>query len=599
MPAPPLREVLVATDLTPAADEVVRAAAGIADATGARLHAVHVMEGLVPAGEEPSQVVGFEERVAETGRRLDEQLRRVLPPGVSPASREVVIWTSHRAIHARAQEVGADLVVLGPHRGEGRETFYLGSTADRVIRTSEVPCLVVRRPLPLPLRRIGVPTDLSGPARGALEVALAWAGALGGGPGIHVFHVGWSVEAATDPRGEKEERLARLRREVEDAVGDTGGAGGTAVTTAVLWGNEEAEAIATHAGNQDLDLLVMGTHGYGAVRRTLVGSVASSVARRAPCSVLLVPPFLWKAAAARPRLERVLVAVDFRDPSTRGAEWTVRSFAPGAEHVFTHVVRPPEAAGHAGGGSPDQGELARQAREVAARRLDALAGSLAAERGRVAVEQGSPVERIIRLAEEQRADVIAIGEHGSDGGLREILGTTAERLLHRSPVPVLVGRRPGEQGVARILAAVDGSEMAERVLAWTHLLAGLHGAHTTLLTVVEPPIYGDYLGIAPGPVEADEVGEGRRKSTAEWLEGLAREAGLAPERTRAVASQGVPGEEIVEAARRDRADLVVVGSRGPGTAGRLFLGSVAGDVIRDAPCPVLVVVDPLRAAARE
>ena len=594
MPAPELREVLVATDLTPAADDVVRAAAGIADAAGARLHVVHVMEGLVPGGDQPSQVVGFEERVAETGRRLDDQLRRLLPPGVSPASRQVVIWTAHRAIHARAQEVDADLVVLGPHRGEG-ETVYLGSTADRVIRTSEVPCLVVRGKLPLPLRRIGVPTDLSGPARGALEVALAWVRALGGEAGVHVFHVGWSVEGAADPQGEEDERLARLRREVDDVVEDAGGTGGAVVSTAVLWGNNEAEVVAMHAADEALDLLVMGTHGYGGIRRTLVGSVASSVARRAPCSVLLVPPSMWKAAATRPRLERVVVAVDFGEPSTRGAEWTVRGFAPGAEHIFTHVVRPPEAAG----GSVEDRELARQAREVAARRLDALAGSLAAERGRVAVEQGRPVERIIHLAEEQRADVIAIGEHGSGEGLREMLGTTAERLLHRSPVPVLVARRPGDRAVGRILAAVDGSEMAERVLAWTRLLADLHGARTTLLTVVELPVYGDYLGIAPGPVGADEVGPGRRRASAQWLEGKAKEAGFAPERTAAMAAQGVPAEEIVEAARRDGADLVVVGSRGPGTAGRLFLGSVAGDVIRDASCPVLVVVDPLRAAARE
>lgn len=53
--------------------------------------------------------------------------------------------------------------------------------------------------------------------------------------------------------------------------------------------------------------------------------------------------------------------------------------------------------------------------------------------------------------------------------------------------------------------------------------------------------------------------------------------------------EGEPGESIVEAARAERADIVIVGSHGRGSVGRLFIGSVSEHVVRNAPCPVLVV----------
>jgi universal stress protein A len=53
--------------------------------------------------------------------------------------------------------------------------------------------------------------------------------------------------------------------------------------------------------------------------------------------------------------------------------------------------------------------------------------------------------------------------------------------------------------------------------------------------------------------------------------------------------EGEPGESIVEAARAEHADLVIVGSHGRGSVGRFFIGSVSEHVVRHAPCPVLVV----------
>jgi nucleotide-binding universal stress UspA family protein len=284
-----IRSILAATDLGPASDPVVRAAAALAERTGARLHLLNALEiEQLPGMENPT----YPDRVQQANQLLTEQARRVAATA-AVESLVVVEYAAHRAIEARAAEVAADLVVVGPHRGGSAGARFLGTTADRVIRTAEVPTLVVRGPLAFPPRRIGVPTDLSPPAAGALDAALALAAEYrdpaGPGPEIRVFYVGWSVQRADGPAVWEEQLSGSLAARVDEAVARAGG-GPFHVRTEVVWGIAPADSIADHARAEQMDLLVMGTHGQGGLRRLLVGSVASGVASQAHCPVLLVPP---------------------------------------------------------------------------------------------------------------------------------------------------------------------------------------------------------------------------------------------------------------------------------------------------------------------
>ena len=85
-----------------------------------------------------------------------------------------------------------------------------------------------------------------------------------------------------------------LRREAEAAIERADTKAIVHVREEVRWGNTPADEILTMAEEEKVDLLVLATHGRGAVQRALIGSVASGVARRATCPVLLVPPTLWK-----------------------------------------------------------------------------------------------------------------------------------------------------------------------------------------------------------------------------------------------------------------------------------------------------------------
>lgn len=301
MPHRIIGSILAATDLAEGSDVVLRAAGRLARALCAELHVVHALE--FPFADFPGLrgSSSFRNRAGEAVEFLDEQVSRTLPPGVVAASRQVVIRRASRAIFFRAREVSADLIVLGPHRRR-RTDGFLGTTADRVIRSCDAPCLIVRDDLSLPLRRVMVPLDLSEPSRGALDLALAWAGSLGasdaesGLPGteLQVMHVIPPGSLPSDLSFDRAVIGPVLYDELEAALARAEHGAAVPVREEVLWGDEPVETILRYAEEGRADLLVMATHGHGALRRALVGSIASEVARGAGCPVLLVPPALWK-----------------------------------------------------------------------------------------------------------------------------------------------------------------------------------------------------------------------------------------------------------------------------------------------------------------
>lgn len=298
----PTRAVLAATDLTEASDPVLRAAAALCARTGATLHVLHAFDfPPSPYMDAAADAISFPGRIARCEADVRAQVARTVPAGVRVAEPRVEIYAAHRAIAEYARAVQAELVVIGPHARREMEIGFLGGTADRVLRTLEVPCLVVRGALRMPPRHVLVPMDLSEWARAALDVAVAWAGAGEDAGAVSVLHV--APRALTGP-GLPFERAEVLPgwNEALDAARRAGA--GVELREAVLWGDHPADEIVEFAGREAVDLVVMATHGYGAVKRALLGGTAQSVARRAPCPVLMVPPRMWveDAAAAAPAL---------------------------------------------------------------------------------------------------------------------------------------------------------------------------------------------------------------------------------------------------------------------------------------------------------
>ena len=139
-----------------------------------------------------------------------------------------------------------------------------------------------------------------------------------------------------------------------------------------------------------------------------------------------------------------------------------------------------------------------------------------------------------------------------------------------------------------ILIATDGSELASKALHNGLTLAKALGAKITAMTVTEP-----WLAVAPGemaiafPIEdyekavKENAGHILRSASA-----LAAELGVTCE-TRHV-KDTFPADGILEAARAERADLIVMASHGRRGLSRLFLGSQANRVVTQSTIPVLV-----------
>lgn len=307
MHPPALRGILAATDLTGGADAVIRGAAALATLTGAELHVLHGLElHTLPYLDLQASREMFDGWIEAASEALNDQLRRALPTHASPATSVLLVDSPHRAILRRARELSAELIVLGPHRLDRLTTSVLGTTADRVVRTAEVPCLILREPLALPLRRVVVAIDLSEPARGALDRAIRWAEAFAA-PGaeiglpaveLRVIHI---IPRLARVEGTGVRRAVvgpQLSDEVTQALARCGAGSQLELREEVLWGDDPAEEIVRYAREEQADMLVLGTHGYGAVRRMLIGSVASAVARRCGSPLLLVPPRLLHATRA-------------------------------------------------------------------------------------------------------------------------------------------------------------------------------------------------------------------------------------------------------------------------------------------------------------
>jgi universal stress protein E len=291
----PLRIVLVGTSLGDESDEVVRAALTVARAADARVYLVHAAEiGPLPAGLDAG--AGLEqERIERSQEELRRQIERLGLGEPELAGSVVLTGAAHRILTETAQRLGAGLIVTGATGSGPFAAELLGSTADRVLRKAPCPVLVVRPGLRMPPRRVLAPVDLSPISGGAFRCGLHLLAQLAGPQEVQVqavYALSFLDAAALRQRTggiplEQTESLAaeELRRFVLENRPEAP----FNVETRVLPGEARMEILQALEENP-ADLLILGTHGRGGLDRLVLGSVASTVTRKASCSVLLIPP---------------------------------------------------------------------------------------------------------------------------------------------------------------------------------------------------------------------------------------------------------------------------------------------------------------------
>lgn len=278
-----MEHVLVATDLSVRAEPAIRRAALLALTTSAHLHVVHVVDDTLPA-----------EFVSELKEHAQAWIAPHLPTDVQRDPPEVAVRQGdpHAEILAAADEVEADLIVLGAHRHRPLLDEFVGTTAERLLRTSSRPVLVVHDPEVVPYRRVLAAVDLSDLSAEATRASVA----LGLAPGrIEIVHAFTAVgkgklrQAGIDPSTLIESERADAGQRLVAFLG-TQELGDTTISDAFLREGRAAVAILGAAKERRAQLLVLGTRGLGGIRRAVLGSVAAHVIRSATCDVLAVPP---------------------------------------------------------------------------------------------------------------------------------------------------------------------------------------------------------------------------------------------------------------------------------------------------------------------
>ncbi len=296
------------------------------------------------------------------------------------------------------------------------------------------------------------------------------------------------------------------------------------------------------------------------------------------------------AATGRPRLERVVVGIDFTPASVDAASWVAQHLAPEAEHVLVHALKVPEPPRFLREAVGGRSAVLAEARREAVHRLEGLREELSSSGVRIEVREGAADRVLSDVTEEIGADLVVVGEHGAgtSGRRRRGPGTTAERMLHESPAPVLLARNPPAGAPRRALVAVDDSDRARGVLEWAAFLRRAFETEITACHVFRP-LYAGVSGLLSGDEAARGIEPAQRRQARAWLEDEVRSAGLPPEGVGIEIDEGDPAREILSREEEGAPDLVVMGSRGAGTVGRVLLGSVAGALIREGSRPVLVV----------
>ena len=260
----------------------------VAAGTDATVHVLNVVDTAEFGGALGTKEYNdWQEREAQ--RIVREATDRARARDVSAVT-EVIQGDPARSISDYAEQSSADLIVMPTHGRSGLERFLLGSVTEKVIRTADVPVLTLRPDeslRPYPYRSILLPTDGSEAAGSAIDEAILLGSELGASLyAVYVVDVR-APPGTMDPDVVYDALEAQGKDALEDIRERAATAGLDHVEASLLTGTPH-ESIRDFADEEEIDLIVMGTHGRRGVERYMLGSVTERVVRTSDRPVLTV-----------------------------------------------------------------------------------------------------------------------------------------------------------------------------------------------------------------------------------------------------------------------------------------------------------------------
>lgn len=282
-----MQRILVATDFSARSDRALRRASLLAKQRGGEVVLVHVVDDDQPerlARAEREASLGLLGDLARTLREAD---------GVD-ARADVVLGDPFDAIVRAIETHGADVAAIGAHRRRLLRDVFLGTTAERVVRESRRPVLVVNALPTAAYRSVLVAVDLGGASQRLLEsfdrLGLAERAAVSA---AHVFEAPAAprLARAAIPGSEIAGYVSEEEQRAAHALGALLGACAFPADHKLLRRNEGSvgDTLCAMARDADADLVVVGTQARKGLAGFLLGSVAHAVLRACDRDVLAIP----------------------------------------------------------------------------------------------------------------------------------------------------------------------------------------------------------------------------------------------------------------------------------------------------------------------
>jgi nucleotide-binding universal stress UspA family protein len=282
--------VLIASDLSEASEEALKQ--GVELAAGGPIALCHVMPEAgayaLLAQEHGANLTKQAELKSQVAEALAGQFARLCPEAASP---ELFIehGSDYDQILSRAEAWGADLIALGTHGRRGLKRWLLGSVADQVVRAAHCRVLVAR---PSPPGAVLATTDLSEPGLPAIRAAAEEAARRQVRLVVmHAMDLPREGDAAMgllgalpalDPPEVRAQKRALAAELIATALQDAKAQGDI-----VIANDDAVDETLQLAQSLPAALVVVGTHGRSGLARVVLGSRASRVLEKAPCSVLV------------------------------------------------------------------------------------------------------------------------------------------------------------------------------------------------------------------------------------------------------------------------------------------------------------------------
>ena len=210
-------------------------------------------------------------------------------------------------------------------------------------------------------------------------------------------------------------------------------------------GISEAPAILEYASDNDVDLIIMGTHGRRGVKHLFLGSVAEEVVRHAVRPVFTIRELEKPKPIAH--YNNILAPIDFSDNSKKTIQY-VREIAKNydAKIQLLHVIEDDIPAIYSLAGKTSIFDIEPKIEEKTKEKMKEFYTSIqgAGENYEIFTRVGHPARSIINFSEENNSDLIVIATHGLRGIDHFLMGSVTEKVVRRSSIPVFTVKAYGK-----------------------------------------------------------------------------------------------------------------------------------------------------------